>query len=258
MKITEKIFEPTSFFALIAGISFFVSLCAGILGGTMNSILWVVFALIGFFFVWRAFRNFWKYSIWLVVVYIFGGAGAPLLTTGNATFIFGGLICEAFSVLILRDLLKKIIDLREEYENISLGLWSLAVLLFFVFSNLSFLDFSSWIAGRSSLYLYLFSEIILIFLALYILYFLEIKFKHVSVCPICKTHIKYEKKRCPQCDAEKAIAWCSKEEHYLIYCEQCKVLTPAGEKCRICGKNVKSSMKCNFCNKVFPISEWKT
>lgn len=258
MEITEKIFKHPNFFALLAGISFFVSLCAGTLGGIANSMLWVIFALVGSLFVWHAFRNFWKYSVWLVVVYIFGGAGAPLLATGNAAFIFGGLVCEALSVLILRDLLKKIIELRERYENISLGLWSLAVLLFFVFSNLSFLDFSSWIAGRSSLYLYFCSEVMLIFLALYILYFLEVKFKHISVCPVCRAHIKYEKKGCPRCDADRIIAWCSKEEHYLINCEYCGVLTPAGEKCRICGKNVKSSMKCNSCNKIFPISEWKT
>ncbi|MEW6070427.1 MAG: hypothetical protein AB1485_07410, partial [Candidatus Thermoplasmatota archaeon] len=251
-----------NFFAMLTIIFFLLSLYAGLLGGTTNTVLWIVFASLAFVSIYKAFPNFWKYSFLLCTVYIFAGIGGSLLTTGitprNWGLIAVALICEVIAVLILHTIASKVIKLRDQYGYCKLGLWFLALILFFIFSNISLSDWARWVVGKSALVAYVLAEFFVILLLVYILWLPETELKYVNTCRFCNVSIKFESLACPSCNAERKLAYCSKGEHWLVECNSCKGLTIHGkEKCMNCGKKLSRKLECEFCERAWGLMAWK-
>ena len=153
----------------------YLSLIFGIYENSTNFFLWLIFGIIGLSCIYFGISEHWKYIIKLGIIYIFIGVGIFLLYTDNIFLKFIGIIFEIFAVYILIKFLLEIVNLRKKYIYQPFGLWFLSVFLFFLFANISFIDFMEWINNRGNLLMYIFSESVLIILFVHILFYPSIK-----------------------------------------------------------------------------------
>ncbi|MDI6855994.1 MAG: hypothetical protein QMD21_04350 [Candidatus Thermoplasmatota archaeon] len=253
-----KIFTRKNFFAILTIVFLLLSLYAGYVGGAVNTALWIVFALLAFASIYKAFPNFWKYSFLLLVIYVFAGIGGSLLTTRLLIFMAIGLVCEVIAVLTMHTVASKVIKLREQYGYCPLGLWFVALMLFFIFSNISLSDWARWVVGKSNLSLYILAEAALILLLIYILWLPGARLKYVNTCRFCNASIRFEALACPSCGYERKVAYCAKGEHWLVECKFCKALTIYGrDKCMACIKSLPKKLECEFCGTTSSLRDWK-
>ena len=256
MDVIRFVREKLGVYGVCAVVFFLLSLYSGLLGTLLGTAAWVFFGSLAIVCLCMAFRNVYRYGLWLIGIYVFGGIGGYLLTYHDLTRFAGGIICEIIGVFVIISLTGSIVRLRKETRSkSSLGLWFLAVLIFFVFTNLSLSDMSYWLMNESKLYLYVFSEIVIIFSGVYILWVLETKIHVSMICPICNGELRVEKRKCPSCNKIETFFWCRKSEHHIIKCPYCNRLIVYGRKCVHCKKMVKK-IKCRSCNNEYTLNKW--
>lgn len=294
LKIKEILREYDFIFLLGAFISFTLSLYVGTLEGEINLYLWGIFAVIGIFCVYKAFPDVWHYSLWILTLYALGGSGAFLISQGERESIYyaAGTACEILGVYILALFFKRIVWLRNKgIEHVSLGIWFILIIIFYALSNLSLFDLGRWLNEDDVLDIYIASEVFILIIALYALWFLQSKFGEIarlerreleklivepveagkrekpkeiripkatklSKCPVCNSDLVIEKKICPNCKNKKTVGWCKVSEYYIINCPHCTEPTPYGEDCVMCGKPLEDTLECSYCKKSYPITKW--
>jgi hypothetical protein len=187
-------------------------------------------------------------------------------------------------------------ELDHEAMYIPLGIWSLAVLLFWFTSNLSVLYWYNWSVGSWGPGPYLTAEVFLLFIAIYILWHPQNNFewgvestvlpvkperlgmelidrsqkilpklkksvtfgaKPKERCPICGARASFERRACPNCGQPRLFSWCKVTENYIVTCPNCKEPTSYGKVgCIHCGKPIYQTIRCS-CGEESEISDWK-
>lgn len=257
MNAVRFIMEKLGLYGVGAIVFFFLSLCSGLLGTLLGRGLWILFGALALGCVYKAFHNVWKYGLWLIGIYVFSGGSGYLLTYHDTMHLAGGLVCELISIFILLSLIYRIIDMRKKARHKHpLGLWFLSLLIFFVFANISLSDFSYWLMNRTPLYVYTFSEIVIVCSGMYVLWVPQAKISVSNLCPVCGGELKVDKRACPSCDETETFFWCRKGEHHVINCPYCNKLTGYGEKCIYCKRMLKKKVKCRSCGSEHPLAEW--
>lgn len=242
------------------------SLLIGMISG--NTAFWILLALASLFFIMKAFPDVWKFSLFIVLIYAFSAFGGFLLTRFELLYYVIGTIFEGVAVFFIFSFRRKVILLREQLrKEVPIGIWFLSLFLLFGIANLSFIDISFWIDKKiANLNIYMTIEICIILLGLYQLLFLQRKLVRGKTpikkivyekCPVCKTDMVKEIRKCPNCNNEEVVYWCLVGEHFIVNCKECKEKTIAGKSCVNCGKEVAKELKCDNCEKSFPISFWK-
>jgi hypothetical protein len=258
-----RVLKKINLFVILAGVFFWLSLYYGLLGGKLNTTLWMIFALAGFGCIYKSFPIFWKYSVFLLTIYIFGSVGASFIVAGLVTltplYVLLGLLCNLIAFFVIYNFCWKVIELGKIYKSYcSVGIWSIALLVFLGLTNLSLSDWAYWVIGKSNLTSYVIAECMLVPIAIYILWHLETKLKFVNLCVSCGSPLRWVILKCNSCGEEKKLAWCLKGEHWLLSCRFCKALTIFGkEKCSSCKKVIGKLLVCDSCNKASPLSEWQ-
>lgn len=283
-------------FVLIAFVCVLLSFYFGLQPGLLFVVLWVGFGVAALLFIYFAFPNMWPFGILLYIVYGISAFGVIFIRFWtDAVKIFGisvpmlvgvFFIATAFYIAfyIIRNIKKARDASTEKGDHPPLGIWSVSVMLFFLFSVLSIISWSSWV-DTGELQLYLILEPLLAILLVYILWlpdrnihwsvkplpkspatvFIADKSKTLrekvtkvrNVCPECGSKLKLEKKTCPSCDNTQTFGWCLTSEAYVLPCSSCGKMALYGkEKCGQCGKMLSDSISCNACGKTFPVKEW--
>ncbi|MBU2565267.1 MAG: hypothetical protein KJ655_03320 [Candidatus Thermoplasmatota archaeon] len=257
MNAVRFIREKLGGYGIGAIVFFLLSLYSSLLGTLPGTILWILFGALALACIYAAFHSVWRYGLWLIGIYVFSGAGGYLLTHHDSVRLVGGMICEIIGVFILLSLIYRVIDMRKKTKHKHpLGLWFLSLLIFFVFANLSLSDWSYWLMDKTPLYIYTFSEIVIICSGVYVLWFLQEKISARNVCPVCDCELRVDKRSCPSCDGTESFFWCKKGEHHIIKCPSCNKLTLHGKKCIHCGRKLKKRVECRSCGSEHPLAEW--
>ena len=186
-------------------------------------------------------------------------------------------------------------ELEREAAYIPLGLWSLALFLFWFISNISIMYWFQWSVQNAGAEAYIITQIILVFIVVYILWHPQMKFewgvesvlapekkpeqepelgskmpgilpkfmKTVSAkphipkkCPICGSKIVMENRQCRNCGEKRLFTWCKISEGYIVTCPSCKTQTSYGkDRCVKCGRLIDRFVECN-CGTKHEIRDW--
>jgi hypothetical protein len=135
---------------------------------------WLVTGLIGIIFIRVAFPRSYLYGLWLLVIYILAGVGVMFFNGVGLTGSQGigvGILLEIVALYILYHLVFQVKGLRDIGEGpyVPLGLWSMAVFLFFVFSNGAFASLVRWSMIGGKLGGYIGFEVLLVLMVVFIL-----------------------------------------------------------------------------------------
>lgn len=245
-------------FITITGLMFlYISFIFGILDGNISFVLWFVFGFLGFVCFYLIAKEIIKYVFQLVAIYIFIGMGVIMIYTPKIDWKIGGILCELFAIYLILHLMVDIFNQRKKYVYFPIGIWSLSLLSFFLFTNLSFIDFISYINMQSNLTVYTISEFILIGLFVYMIYYLRNNFRKQPVCPLCNNTLKDEKRECPECENIELFWICKKDNRYILRCPVCNNLTPYSEKCIHCDNRHSMNITCRVCKNKNIIFDWK-
>lgn len=302
---------------LIGVICFFIiSLYLTTIPGSIYIALWILIGGFTLYFIYLTFPDVWNYVFWLMGIFFINFLAVLCLLqtiyTSHPLFYAIGIFLELVTLgidvmLILR--IKRIRDdisgvtdrpvgmeLEHEAAYIPLGLWSLAVFLFWFGSNLSILYWYNWSIGSWGSEPYLIIDILLIILVIYILWHPQINFdwgvestvsplqplkigtgiisksqrlipqirKTVSVsgkpskkCPICGAKIMSERRLCSNCGKSRIFTWCKINEGYIVTCPHCKSRTSYGKDlCIQCGKPINRMVRC-VCGTENEIRDWE-
>jgi hypothetical protein len=306
-------------------IFFALSMIMGIIGiseSIIYTVLWALFGIFTLFCVSKVFPDTWNYVFWLVGIYFFAALGLLFLLDiemfAGIGFFALGIFIEVGAILGIGALLvqnvKNIRDdisgvsersepvsehLKKEGKYVPLGFWALAVVLFWLFANLSIYGWYLWASHRvediNNLGLYVFSEIMVLILGLYILWVPQYKFEwraepivlspepseglrlfetlpdmltktrekleqklpRPEKCPICGSKVVSETRKCSSCGNTRTFDWCTVSEEYIVTCPHCKNPTSFGrERCLECGKPIDQYIKCK-CGAMNTIDNWK-
>ena len=185
-------------------------------------------------------------------------------------------------------------ELDHEAAYIPLGLWSLSVFTFWFVSNLSILYWYNWSVGTWGPEPYLVTNIILLFLVVFILWHPQMNFdwgvepvfftvkgisgtgllektqkylprlkkgvtspaQRPNKCPVCGAKIIAERRACSNCGKPRIFTWCKISEGYIVTCPHCKAQTSYGKPgCLHCGKPITRSVRCT-CGTEHEIRDW--
>jgi hypothetical protein len=275
-----------------------VSFYFGLQPGFTSTILWAGIGCGALVCIYFAFPNMWPYSILLYASYGISAFGVILLFLWyDAIRLFGisvpiplGIFFIASGFYMAYHIVESIKKTRdrvaEEQQYVPLGFWSIAVMLFFVFSVLSIISWVIWAnSGGAVIQLYMVLEIIIAFLLIYILWlpdrsmdwsvenlpespatrFITRKSKVLAqkvsiarnICPECGLKLRIEKKVCPSCGGSQNLGWCVRSEAYVIPCAKCQSMALHGkEKCDECGEILSNNISCTNCGEGHPIKDW--
>ena len=281
---------------LVAFVCILFSFIFGLQEGLLFEILWAAVGCGALICIYFAFPNMWTYGLLLYAAYVISAFGIILII-----FWMGALSLIGISVPTLLGIffiisafymafhtikyVKRARDAQVKEGNyLSLGFWSIGVMLFVAFSILSILSWALWV-NTGQLQFYFIFEPLLAFLLVYILWLpdrnidwsieqipespatkfiadrskiLKEKMTKVKrVCPECGSKLKIEKKKCPSCEYSQTFGWCVTSEAYVLPCSKCGEMALYGKKkCNKCGKALSDSVQCNSCKKSYPIKEW--
>lgn len=285
----------------------------GTLSGYVPTILWILFGGITLACISQAFPDAWNYIFWLAGIYgaTVGGTlcllGLKLISSPLFTALGVFLIIVALAIVIylilhiksIRDEISGVIEradknhIEHEVSYVPLGFWTISVLLFFVFSICSILGWARWAIDHQNLGIYIFSEVMVLSLGLYILWVPQTKFEWgferlalepeiisspksklvipiprifedktapettSNICPICNSNLIQDKRTCAKCGTAKTFSWCKTSETYIINCPVCNKSTSySRDECMKCGKPFSKLIECQ-CGTKKPIKDWK-
>lgn len=294
------------------------TLVAGLVPTSAGPALFALALLASAFLLRRAFPSMWLYSIWLAAVYALAfvgslsfafsaSVGTPQVSSAPALLV-GSLLAEAVALYIgfaLFAEVKSIRDFRTRLsvargdtppEYVRIGVWTLALIAFYVVANLSAVLYVGWVRGEPLLPLHAASEALLIGVAVYLLYFAEVAFgklppeyrkaarehergeailrgtalrvgTHIMAgagylggmedCPVCGRPLSEESRGCPRCGKPAAVGWCGQSEVHVVACEHCTRPVVYGKPlCPHCKGELRESLKCSHCGVHSPLAEW--
>jgi hypothetical protein len=301
---------------LIGVICFFaISLFLTTYPGSIYIFLWLLVGGFALYFIRLTFPDVWNYVFWLMGIFFLNFIAILCLLqtkfTSHPLFIAIGIFLELVTLGIDIMLILRIKGIRDDISGVTerpvgleldheaayipLGIWSLAVFLFWFVSNLSILYWFNWSVGTQGPALYLTSEIFLLCTVIYILWHPQVNFdwgvepvlfpaklretgsrilgrsqdliprlkKTVSVsirlsnkCPICGAKMVTEQRTCKQCGKSRTFSWCKVNEGYIVTCPHCKAQTSYGKKgCIKCGKPINRLVQC-VCGAEHEIKDW--
>lgn len=267
---------------MVAG-ALLAALVAGLLPHPSAPLLWLIAVLVSGFLLRRAFPTMWLYSVWLVAVYALSlvGAGALALFAAGISPLVGGVplpllltaVTELLALYVALALFAEVKSIRDfrtrlsiargdsppEYRRI--GLWAVALVLFFLLANLSAIFFVGWVRGSGAfLPAYAVVEGLLIGVGLYLVWVPEASFgqlpaeyrqaikepsrepsivsviaarararaagvesrkKKGAPCPACGRALEQEGRECPNCGASRTVGWCPSSEVHVTECPSC-------------------------------------
>jgi hypothetical protein len=291
------------------------TLVVGLLPFNAATGLFIIMAGVSFFLVRRAFPAMWLHGVWLAAIYALAFLGATLfaLTAAVRSPLAGPVPIFGLAVVILEGLalyaglalfaeIKSIRDFRtrlsiargdEDPEYTRIGLWTLALIAFFLFSNLSALLFVAWARGAPVLPAHAAVEALLIGLAVFVLYLPESAFgvmpkdykdaarapereglltrlladrpkpaagavKEGDRCPVCAGALEFSERKCPSCAAATRVGWCPKSEVHVVDCEHCgKPVVYGKPVCEHCKRELREAVYCRACKTHAPLRDWK-
>lgn len=279
--------------------------------------LFIIMAALSFYLLRRAFPAMWLHGVWLAAVYALSFMGATLFALTAAVrsplagpvpvFGLGVVVLEGmalFAGLALFAEIKSIRDFRTrlsiargdaQAEYTRIGLWTLALIGFYLLSNLSALLFVAWARGAPVLPAHMGAEAVLIGLAVYVLYVPESAFgalpkdykeaaraperegllaklisarpvastdlgaiKSGDKCPVCEGPLDFTERHCPSCSAATRVGWCPKSEVHVIDCEHCgKPVVYGKPVCPHCRQELREAVACKACKTHAPLRDWK-
>ncbi|HEX9710437.1 MAG TPA: zinc ribbon domain-containing protein [Candidatus Thermoplasmatota archaeon] len=295
-----------------------VTLVAGLLPGSAGPFLFVLGLTASIFLLRRAFPSMWLYAVWLAAVYALAFVGAlafafsasvgrPAVSSVPALLV-GSAVAEAVALYIAFALFAEVKSIRDFRTRLSvargdsppeyarIGLWTVALIAFFVAVNLSAVLYVGWVRGEPLLPLHAASEALLIGLGVYLLYFAEVAFgqlppeyrkaarehergeallrgtalragAHILAgagylggmedCPVCGRPLAEESRACPKCGRAAAVGWCGQSEVHVVACEHCTRPVVYGKPlCPHCNGELRESLKCAHCGVHSALSEW--
>jgi hypothetical protein len=307
--------DHTRVYAAVGALSF--TLIAGLLPYAPAIPLFVVGLGLSFFTVHRAFPAMWLYGVWLASLYALAFLGATVfaLTASVHSPLVGpvplyaaaAIVPELMALYIALALFAEIKSIRDfrtrlsiargdgEPEYARIGLWTLALIAFFVLANLSALFFVAWAHGAPTIAVHAALEAMLIGLGVFLLYVPEIAFGKMPKeykeavkepereglltrlvqprartetaasaarasdrCPVCAGALDFEERHCPSCAAATRVGWCPKSEVHVVDCEHCGRPVVYGKPvCPHCRGELKEAVLCKSCKVHAPLRDWK-
>jgi hypothetical protein len=151
----------------------------GIFQGIIYVWLWLIFGICAIFCISQTFPNVWIYILWLIAIYIFAVLGwIAIFILRTASWLALGLLSEAFAYGIAAYLIWHIKELRDNMPRyVPLGLWTLAVIAFWLCANGTIYGWALWAIDHAGLHTYIFFELLIIALAIYILWLPQANFE---------------------------------------------------------------------------------
>ncbi|UCH87944.1 MAG: hypothetical protein JSV49_06650 [Thermoplasmata archaeon] len=273
---------------------------------------WVTCGVLALIFITQAFPDVWNFTFWLVGIYALSAVAMFSILVfssqyGSVATVLGGLaeltgIGITFYLILhfknIRDEVSGITksgtiddDLYIEERYVPLGLWSLSVMIFWLCSNLTIWGWYIWATADSSLAVYVTSEIILLFLGLYILWLPQTSFKwsakvqetstlarplksivpgsipktilkrelvKIYECPICGHSLRTESRTCPKCNNEQHFYWCPRSEVFIKRCSYCHTTVSYNlTECPHCNRSLSAKATCTKCGTQNAIRDWR-
>ncbi|MEM2869401.1 MAG: hypothetical protein QW379_03140 [Thermoplasmata archaeon] len=256
---------------------------------------WMFFSVLTLLCLYLGLPHMWPYSLWLAGVYgssalgvlLLAGRGDRLLSSRVVAAIIG-LLLELAALTLIYNILLRVRTMRSVLGTKSpLGIWMLATILFFVFSNTAAAGWLVWSAedGSVGFLVYTASEAMLAVLLVYICWAPEelvwsaprptditvaeaagpalirklVGPREVVVrnCPSCGAPLKSMTLRCPSCGVSAGAGWCAAHESFLAPCPSCGSPTLSSElRCIKCGAPFPG-LKCPSCGRASSIREWR-
>ena len=221
-----------------------------------NIILWALTGLGGVFFLRIAYPRAFGYGLWLLAIYVLSGFAMFFLNglgLKGPQGIAVGLLLEVVAGYIVYQLLVEIKGVRDIGEGpyVPLGLWSLAVVLFFLLANGSIGSLAYWVKNGGNLYGYLGLEVLMSLVVLFV-------FSRAELCVIyLEEGPRAARRRAP----EPTMALPEATDKVIqtartVVTRTRKAITPgrravvkAEEKCPICGSHLRVVMRaCPNCD----------
>lgn len=295
------------------------TLIAGLLPQGPSTGLFLLGVAASFLLVRWAFPAMWLYGVWLAAIYALAFLGAVVfaLTASVSSPLVGPvplfaalvLLLELLSLYIALALFAEVKSIRDFRTRLSIargdsppeyariGLWTLALVGFFVLANVSALFFVAWSRGAPTLPAHAALEGLLIGLGVYIIFVPEAAFGELPAeykqavkqperepslvrliaarararaqgagregapadrCPVCEGPLEFENRKCPSCAAATRVGWCPKSEVHVVACEHCGRGVVYGKPvCPHCKGELKESVACRTCNVHTPLRDWR-
>lgn len=317
LRSTLEILKNIRLQLLIGVLGFFIiALFLSTQEGYAYLFLWLIVGAFTLYFVRLTFPDVWNYTFWLMGIFFLNFLAIlcfmdvkftshPLFSAIGFFLELGTLGIDILLILhikAIRDDISGVTDrptgmeLEHEAAYIPLGLWSISVFLFWFMSNLSIVLWYNWSVNLGSIEAYISSEVVLIFIVIYILWHPQVKFdwgveplmlptkakpgaargiagyarmlpkfkktvrakpKIPKNCPICGAKIVVENRQCTNCGHKRVFTWCKISEGYIVTCPNCKAQTSYGkDKCINCGQRISRNIRC-VCGTQNQIKDWE-
>jgi hypothetical protein len=316
IKSTFEVLKNIRLQLLIGVLGFYITaLILSTQSGDVFLLLWLIIGAFTLYFIRLTFPDVWNYIFWLIGIFFLNFLAVICFLdtkyTSHFLFMAFGIFLElgALSIAVLLILHIKAIrddisgvterptgmELEKEAAYIPLGLWSLALFLFWFISNISIMYWFQWSVQNSGPEAYIFTQVILVFIVVYVLWHPQMRFewrvesvlgpadkpeqeldtgtklpsilpkikKTVSAkpkipkkCPICGSKIVMENRQCRDCGEKRLFTWCKISEGYIVTCPSCRAQTSYGkDRCVNCGKLIDRFVECN-CGTKHEIRDW--
>ena len=317
LNYTLKFLQNIRIQLIIGIISFFIiALILSTFKGQIYIALWFLIGLFTLYFIRLTFPDVWNYVFWLLGIFILSFFAMLCMLQTRYTlgvhFYIAGFFIELGALAVVTKLILRIKEIRDDISGVTerpkgyelpreaayvpLGLWALAVIVFWLISNISVYYWYNWSVLGWGPEAYLISNILLMFSTIYILWHPQMNFdwgvetvllpskdlktgfgllrksqdiipkvkKSVSIsgstrirCPICGAKVISEYRSCRNCGRVRAFSWCKINEGYVVTCPHCKTQTSYGKDlCIKCRRPINRLVRCT-CGAENLIKDWQ-
>ena len=192
--MVEEVVESTLFgrwdaltvrhkYMVFATVVFIAALAAGASSTRWATAAWVLGTLGGGFLCIYAFPSVWRYLFYMALIYVLVALGAlmPLFYLSIAPLFIGwAFILHVLAIGVAFNLVKDVVTQRRAYHlealsedkyapYVPIGLWMLALIGFIVLTDISMVGYTQWALHGGTLTLYVFCELVLIALLMFVL-----------------------------------------------------------------------------------------